>query len=249
MLAGIRDIMLITTPQDLGAFQRLLGNGSHLGINLQFCIQPQPEGIAQALVLGRNFVDGHGILLILGDNIFYGQGLPAILRAAGEQQAGATIFACPVTDPERYGVIEFDSDGHAISIEEKPQTPKSHFAVTGLYYYDNRAVEIAAKLLPSTRGEIEITDVNRAYLMEGQLHVKVLSRGFAWLDTGTHESLSRASDFVESIETRQGLKIACLEEIALRLRYIDAADLRVQAHRIRNEYGSYLLKVLDDWEG
>lgn len=248
MLAGIRDILLITTPQDLGAFQRLLGDGSHLGINLHFSVQTRPEGIAQALVLGRDFVDGHSILLILGDNVFYGQGLPEVLREACDQKSGATIFACPVAAPERYGVVEFDSNGKAINIEEKPESPKSNFAVTGLYYYDNQAVEIAAQLTPSARGEIEITDVNRVYLSNGQLRVKVLSRGFAWLDTGTHESLSRASAFVESIETRQGLMIACLEEISLRLGYIDAAELRLQANRFRNDYGAYLSKVLNDWE-
>ncbi len=248
MLAGIRDILLITTRQDVDAFQRLLGDGSQLGLNLQYCVQTEPEGIAQALLLGGDFLDGDPVLLILGDNIFYGQGLPSKLKTVGRQLNGATVFAYPVRDPEQYGVVEFDSTGTVVSIEEKPMDPKSRFAITGIYFYDNQAVDIAANLRPSARGELEITDVNREYLQRGQLRVEVLSRGIAWLDTGTHESLSRAADFVESIETRQGLKIACLEEIALRSGYIDAIEMRRQAKRYRNAYGYYLMEVLESWE-
>ncbi|MBV8854633.1 MAG: glucose-1-phosphate thymidylyltransferase RfbA, partial [Sinobacteraceae bacterium] len=225
MLAGIRDILVISTPQDLPMFRRLLGDGSHWGISLSFAEQPRPEGLAQAFVIGRRFIGKERAALVLGDNIFYGHGLPEQLRAASERSAGATVFAYRVRDPERYGVVSFDTQGRALEIEEKPRQPKSHFAVTGLYFYDNDVLDIAAELRPSARGELEITDVNRVYLQQQRLHVELLGRGVAWLDTGTHESLLQAAMFIEALESRQGLKVACPEEIAFRCGYIDRAQL------------------------
>jgi glucose-1-phosphate thymidylyltransferase len=244
MLAGIRDILLISTPEDISSFQRVLGDGSQIGLSIRYAVQPKPEGLAQAFLIGREFIGDDGVALILGDNIFYGQGLQKMLARAAEQPDGATVFAYTVKDPERYGVVEFNAAGMAVSIEEKPKQPKSHFAVTGLYFYDNRVVEIAAALKPSPRGELEITDVNRAYLSSGQLRVERFSRGFAWLDTGTPESLIRAADFVETVESRQGLKIACIEEIAYILQYISAEELAELARALPNDYGRYLRDLL-----
>jgi glucose-1-phosphate thymidylyltransferase len=244
MLAGMRDILLISTPQDLPGFQRLLGDGSQLGLNLHYAEQPRPEGLAQAFIIGAPFVGAHPSALVLGDNIFYGQGFHLMLQRASENAKGATVFAYQVRDPERYGVVAFDPNGRAISIEEKPKQPKSHWAVTGLYFYDNAVIDIAANLKPSPRGELEITDVNRIYLERGALQVERFSRGFAWLDTGTPESLNQAANFVETIEARQGLKIACIEEVAYRMGFIDAEGLRKLAEPLRNDYGRYLLEVL-----
>ncbi len=246
MLAGIRDILLISTPQDLPGFQRLLDDGSQLGLNLQFAEQPRPEGLAQAFIIGRDFVGTDPAALILGDNIFYGQGFQQMLARAAGRTEGATVFAYQVKDPERYGVVAFDATGRAVSIEEKPKQPRSNFAVTGLYFYDNEVVDIAANLRPSPRGELEITDVNRIYLERGRLHVEHFSRGFAWLDTGTPESLAQAANFVETIEARQGLKIACIEEVAYRMGYIGRDQLRVLAEPLRNEYGRYLLDLMNE---
>ena len=246
MLAGIRDILLISTPTDIGNFERVLGDGGQIGISIKYAVQPNPGGLAQAFVIGREFVGGSHSALILGDNIFYGQGFQAMLARAGEQEAGATVFAYPVKDPERYGVVEFDAQNRAVSIEEKPARPRSHFAVTGLYFYDNQVVDIAAALKPSPRGELEITDVNREYLRKGQLRVECFSRGFAWLDTGTTESLMQAANYVETIESRQGLKIACIEEVAYRMGFIDAARVEEIAARFGNDYGQYLRRLLDD---
>jgi glucose-1-phosphate thymidylyltransferase len=246
MLAGIRDILLISTPRDIGSFERLLGDGDRLGITIRFAVQAEPKGLAQAFVIGRDFIGRDNAVLILGDNIFYGQGFQASLLRAARRSRGATVFAYAVKDPERYGVIELDTDGRALSIEEKPKRPRSNYAVTGLYFYDNQVVDIAAGLRPSERGELEITDVNRAYLDQGQLHVERLGRGFAWLDTGTESSLLQAANFVQTIEERQGLKIACLEEIAYHKGYIQAEQLRALAAEYNNGYARYLLALLDD---
>jgi glucose-1-phosphate thymidylyltransferase len=244
MLAGIRDILLISNPQDISAFQRLLADGSRVGLNISYAVQPRPEGLAQAFLIGRDFVGDDGVALVLGDNLFYGQGFQGILARAAARKVGATIFGYQVHDPQCYGVVELDARGRAVSIEEKPSQPKSRFAVPGLYFYDNRVLEIAASLRPSARGELEITDVNRVYLDRGQLHVEPFSRGFAWLDTGTHEALLQASNFVQTIEARQGLKIACIEEVAYRKRFISASQLESLAATMNNEYGRYLLDLL-----
>jgi len=247
MLAGIRDILIISTPQDTPRFQQLLGDGSQWGLNLQYAVQPSPDGLAQAFIIGEDFVGNGPSALILGDNLFYGHDLASGLRSATRQTEGATVFAYPVHDPERYGVVEFDKDGRAISLEEKPAVPKSRYAVTGLYFYDNRVVDVARNLKPGVRGELEITDVNRQYLEWGALDVQVMGRGHAWLDTGTHESLLEASLFIQTIEKRQGLKIACPEEIAWRAGWIDAAHLqKLAAPLAKNGYGQYLLRILDE---
>jgi len=244
MLAGIRDILIITTPEDLAGFKRALGKGEQFGVTLSYAIQPSPDGLAQAFIIGEEFLDNSSVCLVLGDNIFYGQGFtPKLLEAVKqtEEQGGATIFGYQVKDPERFGVVEFDSAQKAISIEEKPAKPKSHFAVTGLYFYDNEVIEIAKAVQPSNRGELEITDVNKAYLQQGNLNVNLLGRGFAWLDTGTHESLLEAAQFVETIEKRQGYKIACLEEIAYNYGWLSKEKLVQQAKELRkNSYGEYL---------
>jgi glucose-1-phosphate thymidylyltransferase len=247
MLAGVRDILVISTPEDTPRFEQLLGDGSQWGIDIAYAVQPAPEGIAQAFIIGAAFIGGKRSALVLGDNIFYGHDLVANLRAAVERPTGATAFAYAVQDPERYGVVEFDEARKVLSIEEKPKQPKSRYAVTGLYFYDQQVVDIASSLKPSARGELEITDLNRRYLELGQLSVEVMGRGMAWLDTGTHESLLEASTFIQIIEKRQGLKIACVEEIAYRLGYIDAAQVeRLAAPMRNNAYGRYLLSVLRD---
>jgi glucose-1-phosphate thymidylyltransferase len=247
MLAGIRDILLITTPEDAPRFQQLLGDGSQWGIQLQYAVQPAPDGLAQAFIVGRDFIDGAPSALILGDNIYYGHGFDLQLRYAAQSEQGATVFAYHVQDPERYGVIEFDEQRRAVSIEEKPVVPKSSYAVTGLYFYDSRACDIAATIKPSARGELEITDLNRHYLEHGQLNVEVMGRGMAWLDTGTHESLLAAGQFIATIEHRQGLKIACPEEIAYRMGYIDVGQLQRLTESLKKSgYGQYLERVLND---
>ena len=247
MLAGIREILVISTPIDLPFFQRLLGDGSRLGISFTYKEQPRPEGLAQAFVIGREFIGTDTVCLILGDNIFYGPGLPMILREAVKLTRGGLIFGYPVRDPERYGVVEFDANRRVIGIEEKPRKPKSNYAVPGLYFFDNDVVDIAAKLRPSARGEIEITDVNLAYLRRGDLRVEPLGRGFAWLDTGTHEALQQAASYVQVIQDRQGLKISCIEEIAYRLGYIDRTQLLALAAELaKNDYGRYLLDIANE---
>ena len=247
MLAGIRDILVITTPHEQEGFKRLLGEGAQFGIGISYAAQPSPEGLAQAFVIGREFVGKDSVALALGDNIFYGNSLAALLQEAAQRRQGATVFAYRVRDPQRYGVVWFDAGGKAIGLEEKPKKPRSPYAVTGLYFYDNRVLEVAARLKPSARGELEITDVNRAYLEWGDLHVEILGRGMAWLDTGTHESLLQASTFIQAIEQRQDLKVACLEEVAYKMGYIDREQLRRVAQVMeKNEYGQYLLRLLEE---
>ena len=247
MLAGIREILVISTPSDLPRFEQLLGDGSRWGLNLEYAVQPRPEGLAQAFIIGEEFVGSAPVALILGDNIFYGQGFGQTLREAASRESGATIFGYYVRDPERYGVVEFERDGRVVGIEEKPERPKSHYAVTGLYFYDNQVLDIAQNLAPSGRDELEITDVNVAYLERGQLRVEILGRGMAWLDTGTHEALQQATDFVKTIEDRQDLKVSCPEEIAYRMGYIDAEQVTRLAEPLKkNSYGQYLLELVED---
>jgi len=245
MLAGIRDVLIISTPQDTPRFEQLLGDGSQWGIKLEYKVQPSPDGLAQAFILGEEFIGNDSCALILGDNIFYGHDLPKLMETAISQESGATVFAYHVNDPERYGVAEFDKNGKAISLEEKPEVPKSNYAVTGLYFYDNDVVQMAKNLKPSSRGELEITDINRLYLEKGTLSVAMMGRGFAWLDTGTHQSLIEASNFIQTIEERQGLKVSCPEEIAYRKGFIDAAQVKNLAEPLaKNKYGKYLLNMI-----
>ena len=247
MLAGIRDILLISTPQDTPRFEALLGDGSQWGVNISYCVQPSPDGLAQAFVLGRDFVGNDPSALVLGDNIYYGHNLHGLLHNATHREVGASVFAYHVQDPERYGVVAFDADRRALSIEEKPSVPKSNYAVTGLYFYDNQVCDIAASIKPSARGEYEITDVNAIYLQQGQLSVEIMGRGYAWLDTGTHDSLLEASQFIATLEKRQGLKVACIEEIAYRSGWISAEQVEKLAQpMLKNGYGQYLRKVLQD---
>ena len=248
MLAGIREVLLISTPDDIKNFERVLGDGSHVGLSIDYAVQPSPGGLAQAFLIGRDFVGTENVALILGDNIFYGQGFQGMLNRASSNAGGATVFAYPVKDPERYGVVEFNPGGEVLSIEEKPVWPKSHYAVTGLYFYDNQVLDIAATLRPSPRGELEITDVNRVYLERQQLRVEVFSRGFAWLDTGTVESLIQAANYVETIESRQGLKIACIEEVAFRMGFITASQVEQLAQKLPNDYGRYLKELIREAE-
>ena len=250
MMAGIREILIISTPHDLPIFQKILGDGSHLGMSFIYAQQPRPEGLAQAFVIGSSFIGRESVCLILGDNIFYGQGLSKILQRAVQLTRGGLVFGYLVRDPERYGVVEFDPDGTVTGIVEKPQNPRSSYAVPGLYFYDNEVVEIARNLKPSARGELEITDVNTAYLNRGDLKVELLGRGFAWLDTGTHEALQQAASYVQAIQERQGLKISCVEEIAFRLGYIDAAQLKsLASNYLKNDYGRYLMEIADEEDG
>lgn len=247
MLAGIREILVITTPHEQEGFRRVLGDGAQLGLAVSYAAQPSPDGLAQAFLIGREFVGADRVALALGDNIFYGHGFPELLQAAAGREKGATVFAYRVRDPERYGVVEFGADGRAVSLEEKPAKPRSSYAVTGLYFYDNDVLDLAANLTPSPRGELEITDLNRIYLERGALNVEVLGRGVAWLDTGTHASLLQASNFMQAIEERQGLKVACLEEVAYRMGYIGSAEVRETGLSMKNnEYGQYLLRLLDE---
>lgn len=247
MLAGIKDILIISTPEDLPNFEKLLGDGKEIGIKLSYKVQPSPDGLAQAFILGEEFIGSDDVCLILGDNIYYGQGFSEKLKRASQQQVGATVFGYYVNDPERFGVVEFDNSGKALSIEEKPEKPKSNYAVTGLYFYDNRVVEIAKNIKPSHRGELEITDVNNVYLQQGGLNVELLGRGFAWLDTGTHDSLIEASQFVQTIEHRQGLKVACLEEIAFNNSWITVDELKERGEFFKKTgYGQYLLKLYQE---
>jgi glucose-1-phosphate thymidylyltransferase len=247
MLAGIRDVLLISTPHDMPRFTELLGDGSHWGLNIEYCVQPSPDGLAQAFTLGKNFINNHPSALVLGDNIFYGHELVANLESADERMSGATVFAYHVTDPERYGVVEFDKNHKVISIEEKPIQPRSNYAVTGLYFFDNQVCDIASSIMPSARGELEITDVNRIYLEKDQLSVEIMGRGFAWLDTGTHDSLLDAAGFIATLQKRQGLMVACPEEIAYRQGWIDAeAVQKVALHLSKNSYGQYLTKILNE---
>jgi glucose-1-phosphate thymidylyltransferase len=247
MLAGIRDVLVISTPQDTPRFQALLGDGARWGMNLSYCVQPSPDGLAQAFILGRRFVDDQPSALVLGDNIFYGHDFQSLLGAAMQRETGASVFAYHVHDPERYGVVEFDGAKRALSIEEKPQQPKSHYAVTGLYFFDRQVCDIAASIKPSARGELEITEVNATYLRQDQLSVEIMGRGYAWLDTGTHDSLLEASQFIATLEKRQGLKVACPEEIAFRHGWIDAGQLEALARPLaKNGYGQYLLKLLGE---
>ncbi len=247
MLAGIKDILIITTPEDNAGFRRLLGDGSDFGINLEYAIQPSPDGLAQAFIIGEEFIGDDSVCLVLGDNIFYGQSFSKTLKNAASRESGSTVFGYQVKDPERFGVVEFDADMKAISIEEKPETPKSNYAVTGLYFYDNRVVEMAKKVEPSHRGELEITTLNEMYLNDGSLNVELLGRGFAWLDTGTHESLHEASSFVQTIENVQGLKVACLEEIAWRNEWLTNEQVLTLAKpMMKNEYGQYLTRLVNE---
>jgi len=249
MLAGIKDILIISTPQDISRYQQLLGDGKQWGINLEYVVQPSPDGLAQAFILAEDFLGESPAALILGDNIFYGHDFAQLLQTASSQQVGATVFAYHVNDPERYGVVMFDQDGKAVNIEEKPVAPRSNYAVTGLYFYDNNVIEIAKQVKPSARGELEITDVNQAYLNQGLLNVQIMGRGFAWLDTGTHESMLEASQYIATIESRQGLKVACLEEIAYRFGYISKEDLIKLAQPLKkNAYGRYLLQLAKEDE-
>lgn len=247
MLSGIRDILLISTPQDVPRFEALLGDGARWGLNISYCVQPSPDGLAQAFILGRDFIGGAPSALVLGDNIFYGHDFAALLGSATARTQGASVFAYHVTDPERYGVVEFDAGRRALSIEEKPKVPKSNYAVTGLYFYDQQVCDIAASIKPSARGELEITDVNAQYLRQGELNVEIMGRGYAWLDTGTHDSLLEAGQFIATLEKRQGLKVACPEEIAFRAGWISAEQLEALARPLaKNGYGQYLLKLLND---
>lgn len=246
MLAGIREILIITTPEDQSSFQRLLGDGSRFGVEFTYAVQPKPEGLAQAFIIGKEFIGNDSVALVLGDNIFYGAHLSRLVRSAAERKEGATVFGYYVCDPERFGVVEFDKDGNAISIEEKPAAPKSNYAVTGLYFYDNDVVSIAENIKPSARGELEITSVNNEYLRRGKLHVETLGRGYAWLDTGTHESMLDAANFIHTIETRQGLQVACLQEIAFENKWMSASEVRdAVKDMLKTEYGQYLMRLTE----